>query len=226
MSPPTPLVLLAIVADGHEMTLRTLTTVLNIQGLLMGRVEDCFTIEMAVCKTINDALDSLHRDKRFEAAVIVRANAGFAPTFVTRAFDSGKDLVLGPAPLPVVDWDRVKREISAGTTEPPEFTGNVYNLQIDPPGDDEYARVKAVADVSVMFARRTVVDDIAKKFPLIVADKSAFALDGVSNGMFVPGIQNFVHMHSKDVWADVASPVVVAAPLQFTGSVGGRARLR
>lgn len=226
----TTQVLLAIVADGHEMTLRTLTSVLTLQGVLMSRRDVGMTLELVVVRTVNDALDALHRDARFEAVAIVRATAGFDVDFVTSAVASGRDVVLASSPLPVVDWERVKATIAAGGEEPPEFAGNVYNVDLAGPAEGGYAPVAAVRDVAVGVVRRRVVDRIAEKFPEVVGrDKSGFALDRVVDGRFVPALESWLDMHRAaggEVVADVVRRVVVAGPLEFAGSVGARARLR
>lgn len=230
MASGPPVVLLALVATDHEAMLRTMTSLMNLQTLLASQQDESkvFVMEMVVVKSINDALDVMHRNPRFAGVLIIRANAGFDAVLVTAAYESDKDLVIGASALPMVDWDRVKAEIASGGTEPPEFAGNVYNVKLaDSPRDGDYARVAAVSDVAVMFVRRRVVDDIAERFPEVLSDDaSAFALDGVEGGKFVPGLARFIRMHGKDVWADVEHQVAVAGHLEFLGSVGNRAKLR
>ena len=229
--PMPPKVLIAIVTDGRaDMSLQCCVSILQTQVIMMTSSDPArqFVADLAFVKDLNEALDKLHRDRSLEAAFIIRHDTGVPGEFVTTAFASGESLVISPAPLPTVDWDRVKKHVlDAG--EDMAFSGNVYNVKLGGlPRTDGYARVAGIAALSALFVRRHVVDDIATAHPSVIAEPvSAFAVDTVRDGTYVSALDSFVRAcGTKKMWADIKHQANTSGPLEYVGCVGSRRTLR
>lgn len=223
-----PKVLLAVITDGRaEMNLQCCVSILHAQIDLMMANENAFVAELLFFDHLNDALDKLHKDPSYDAAFVIRHNAYVPGAFALKAHGSGEKIVISPSPRPSIDWARVKEKCLVAD-ELTAHIGNSYNTKlVGLPKPNGYALAKDADWIDAMFVRRQVVDEIASKHPEIIAsDKSAFALDGVHGGRFVPGSKRFFELYGGPVWADVEHQTGVSGPQEYVGCVGARKVLR
>ena len=223
-APVLDVVLLAVVTGGgNEMGAKTLSSILGIQTTLMCMRHPPFGLEIRFVRDTNDAMNLLHLGG-YRAALIVRHNAAFDPEFVLRAHASGESIVFGVSATDF-DWGRVKPDPTSN-----ESTHNkaiVYNVRLSHPRSTGYANVVGLSDLSVAYVNRTVVDSMAERHPHIVGKNgSAFIVDAVVDGEFVPGLARFMGMHGPGIMADTEHPVTVSTPMAFEGSVGARTYVR
>ena len=206
------------------MSLKTLTSVLELQATLMASPKPLFSVGIQFVRDLNDALDILHRTEA-QGAMIVNHNTGFGSGFVTKACASGEDIVFGVSPLPGYDWERVAKRSGV---ESAESSAHVFNVMLSGgPRADGYATVAGLRDVPAMYVRKSALTKMVKAHAGIVGDgKSVFVADSVHDGVTTPGIAQFVARHGKPVVADIEHPMSVCAPMVFCGRVDGRKYLR
>ncbi len=222
-------VLFAIITNGRaEMHLQCCISILHAQIELMTTRDDSFIAELEFFETFNDALNALYKNNAYAAMLAVKHNTFVAGVFSTKAFASKENIVIAPSPRAGVDWHRVVEHVKDPTSrEPINHAGNVYNMKLEGlPKDNGYTAVKDVDWIDAAFVRREAVEDIAQRHPDIVSEKSAFALDGVYDGKFIPGHKRFVQLYGKQVWADVEHQCTVSGPFDYVGCVGSRTVLR
>lgn len=223
-------VLFAIITGGRaEMHLQCCISILHAQIELMTTRGDSFIAELEFFETLNDALNALHKNQSYAAVFAIKHNTFVAGAFSTKAFASKENVVIAPSPRAGVDWARIVTHVKESPTnrEPINHAGNAYNMKLEGlPKTNGYTAVKDVDWIDAVFVRREAVEDIAEKHPGIVAEKSAFALDGVYDGQFVPGHKRFVQLYGNQVWADVEHQCTVSGPFDYVGCVGSRTVLR
>lgn len=223
-------VLFAIITNGRaEMHLQCCISILHAQIELMTAKDGSFVAELEFFETLNDALNALHQNKSYAAMFAIKHNTLVAGVFSTKAFASKENVVIAPSPRAGVDWVRIVNHVKDQPIgrEPINHLGNVYNMKLEGlPKDNGYTTVKDVDWIDAVFVRREVVDGIAEKHPDIVSEKSAFALDGVYDGKFIPGHKRFVQLYGNQVWADVENQCTVSGPFDYVGCVGSRTVLR
>jgi len=223
--PQPDVVMLCIVTNGrHEASLGCAVSLLRLQTALMTNPER-IRADMHFVPTLDDALNLLHRDAEAKSACIVDCTVGFDADFLFRARRSGLPLVLGVHPLPLVDWERVKRQPA---DESPQFWGNVYNVKPTGAARDGYAKVTA-SKVGLVWVTKDAVARIAREHPeLASADGTyvQFAVPGLQDGVRVDGDERFLKLYGDELWADIERPAASSGPLEFGGCVGARDVLR
>ena len=224
-----PRVIIAIITEGRgDMTLQTCVSILNLQISLMAAANG-FQADLRFCKTNNEALTALYAEKDFKALYIINFSTGVPGDFALKAMNSDKDVVIGIHPMPMIDWDRVKKNI-ANTAESLQNTGIVYNLSLGGlPDENGYAKVKSVQAADVMFVKREALDAIVKANPEVVTKDekhSSLFLDGVYDGVYMTGVERFVKLYGKTMYGDTTRTVNKCGPCEYIGIVGNRSQVR
>lgn len=188
-----------------------------------------FAVTPVMCfvHTLDEALNALWASGH-DAALVMDGSVGVDPLFVLKCMQLPDPLVLACHPLVDTDWQRVKdRPVP---DESPENWGNTYNVSlaggIKPHGRVEVADVR---DMRCAWVRRSVLEDIVRSHPEIVADDAAhaaFAVPGVFDGRSVSAHARFLGLWGKKPVADVETATVVMGPDAFEGCVGRRQVLR
>jgi len=230
-----PKLIIGVVTDGRtEMTVQCCVSILNLQTELMKTSMTPggppFQADLRFFKTNNEAVEDLYKDKEFSALFLINFSMGVNGRFAIKAFESPNDVVIGVHPMPTIDWDRVREKITS-TTESVQHAGIVYNVSLNgSPDSDGFVTIgKDVQKIDVMFLRRTVIDDIVANHPSIVSNdggRLSLLLDGLYDGTFMTGEQRFVSLYDKPMYTDTAFQCNKAAPADYVGIVGNRARLR
>jgi hypothetical protein len=216
-------ILLALIASDHEMSLWTFISIMNLQTILIGKKNHVF--ELGIFKEKNDALNVLHKREDLEAALVFNSNVSFPPEFVSDAYNSEKDLVFGMAPIPMINWERVKKNVVNSKT--PELTGIVYNASIGEVENKKYAKVEQIDDDPIFFVRRRAMVRAADNHPEIVGEQkwALFAVEHVRDGKIFTTVERFVSLVGE-AWVDTETRMGVMAPFEFLGCVGARTALR
>lgn len=224
-------VIIGVVTEGRpDSALQAAVSILHLQMQLMTTPADqSFCADLRFYNTNNDALTDLYKTKDAAGLFVVHWSSGIPGEFAMKAFQSNKEVVIGVHPDGVIDWDRVRANITS-TTESLENTGMNYNVDLaSAPGADGYAKIKHIHMLNVMFVKRSVVDSIAAQHPEVVSkdgEHAAFCIEGVFNGEFKSGPERFRSLFSKHMYADTANGINKLAPQDFTGVVGNRSELR
>jgi hypothetical protein len=184
---------------------------------------------MRFYKTNNEALEDLFVTKDAEGLFVVHWSTGIPGPFALKAFKSKKDVVIGVHPDGVIDWDRVRNNITS-TTEALENTGMKYNVDLSgAPDSDGYAPIEHINMLNVFFVKRIVVDSIANAHPEVISKDgkhAAFCLDGIYNKKYVLGPERFMSLYKKTMYAETTHGITKLHPQDFTGVVGNRSQLR
>jgi hypothetical protein len=226
-----PKIIIAVVTDGRsDSALQSAVSILHLQMQLMSTpAEQSFQADLRFYKTNNEALQDLFLTKDAAGLFVVHWSTGIPGPFAMKAFKSKKEVVIGVHPDGVIDWDRVRNNITS-TSESLENTGMKYNVDLaGVPGPDGYARIKHIHMLNVMFVKRSVVDSIAAAHPEIISkDKkhAAFCLDGVYDGSYLTGPERFMSLYDKPMFAETEFGITKLAPQDFTGICGNRNVLR
>ena len=224
-------IIIAVVTDGRsDSALQSAVSILHLQMQLMSTPADqSFQADLRFYQTNNEALQDLFLTKDAQGIFVVHWSTGIPGPFAMKAFKSKKEVIIGVHPDGVIDWDRVRNNITS-TTESLENTGMKYNVDLaGVPGTDGYARVKNINMLNVMFVKRSVVDSIAAAHPEIISkDKkhAAFCLEGVYDGTHMTAPERFMNLYNKPMFADTEFGITKVAPQDFTGIVGARQQLR
>lgn len=224
-------VIIGIVTEGRsDSALQAAVSILHLQMQLMTTpVDQSFFADLRFYNTNNDALADLYKTKDAVGLFVVHWSTGIPGVFAMKAFRSNKEVIIGVHPDGVIDWDRVRTNITS-TTESLENTGMKYNVDLaSAPGADGYAKVKHIHMLNVMFVKRSVVDSIAASHPEVISkdgEHAAFCIDGIYDGEFKTGPERFRSLFSKHMYADTANGVNKLSPQDFTGVVGNRSSLR
>ena len=225
----SPRVIISIITEGRgDMTLQTCVSILNLQMALMTSPSG-FQADMRFYKTNNEALTALYNEKEFRGMYIINFSTSVPGDFALKAWNSDKDVVVGIHPLPTIDWDRVKENIT-NTTESIQNTGIVYNLSLAGlPDENGYAKIKNVKIADVMFVKRQVLDTIAKDTPSVVSKdgkNTSLFLDGIYDGEYLTGIERFTKLYGKTMFGDTKRSVNKMGPCEYVGIVGNRTQVR
>jgi len=230
MSVP-PKVIIGVVTDGRsDSSLQAAVSILHLQMQLMTTpATESFQADLRFYATNNEALEDLFVTKDAQGIFVIHWSSGIPGKFAMKAFKSNKEVVVGVHPTGVIDWDRVRKNITA-TTESLQNTGITYNVDLDDkPDANGYAKIKHVNMLNVMFVKRSVVDHINKTHPEVVSEdkkRAAFCLDGVYDGTYMTGAERFMNLYGKTMYADTENGITKLAPQDFTGIVGNRTALR
>jgi hypothetical protein len=197
--------------------------------LMSTPADQSFQADLRFYKTNNEALQDLFLTKDAQALFVVHWSTGIPGPFAMKAFKSNKGVVVGVHPDGVIDWDRVRNNITS-TTESLENTGMKYNVDLaGVPGVNGYAKIKHINMLNVMFVKRSVVDDIVAAHPEVISKDgkhAAFCLDGVYDGAYLEGPERFMSLYDKPMFAETEFGITKLAPQDFTGIVGARQQLR
>ena len=224
-------IIIGVVTEGRsDSALQACVSVLHLQMQLMQTPQDqSFQADFRFYKTNNEALEDLYRSKDMGGLFVINWSSGIPGAFSLKAYRSPHDVVLGVHSDGVIDWERVRNNITSGK-EPVEYAGINYNVELEgTPNKDKYAKVKSAKMMDVFFIKRAAVDHIASKYPAIVSkdgQHANFAVEGVYDGEFMNASTRFLHLYGKPVYADVEHGINKLAPQDFTGVVGNRSRLR
>lgn len=232
------LLMCVVTAGRQEASAYCAISLLNFQNALMCS-EGGETTDMHFVTSLDDALNALHADADAAGLCVIDAMCSFNPTFPVSALNSGLPVVLAAYPLPVVDWERVKRRAAcdpdASSGEPAQHWGNVYNVAVGEEtvpgasGEGEYARAEGVTCMRVAWISKAALADVVSRHPeVLTSDGSAgaFALRGVYDGQRQDGVARFLSLYGGAAWVDLQRPAGLAGPLEFGGCVGARDVLR
>lgn len=185
---------------------------------------------------INQAVNGYVETKATGPMVCVDTRCGFSTDFVTAALDPDTpDFVVGVYPLPMIDWERVQTRLdSTESTEPVEFSGNVYNVDLDPSKGfhkKRYmrAKIKPVNGTLGVFrlTAKKVQDIIAKAEK---SNKKAYVVfrEGLDDQFkeWLTKENFFVKLADNEVYADLESNINNTGVCEFAGCVGQRTQLR
>jgi hypothetical protein len=224
-------VIIGIITEGRsDSALQACVSVLHLQMQLMQTPQhEAFQADFRFYKTNNEALEDLYRSKEMSATFCINWSSGVPGAFSLKAFRSSNEITLGVHSDGVIDWDRVRNNITTGK-ESVEYAGINYNVELEgTPNKDKYVKVKSAKMMDVFFVKRAAVDYIASKHPNVVSkdgQHANFAIEGVYDGEYVNGPTRFIQLYGKPVYADVEHGINKLAPQDFTGVVGNRSRLR
>ena len=224
-------VIIGIVTEGRsDSALQACVSVLHLQMQLMQTPQhESFQADFRFYKTNNEALEDLYRSKEMSAIFVINWSSGVPGAFSLKAHRSSKDVVLGVHSDGVIDWDRVRANITTGK-ESVEYAGINYNVELEgTPDENKFVKVKSAKMMDVFFIKRAAVDHIAATHPHVVSkvgQHANFAVEGVYDGEFVNAATRFLNLYGKPVYADVEHGINKLAPQDFTGVVGNRSRLR
>jgi len=224
-------VIIGIVTEGRsDSALQACVSVLHLQMQLMNTpVHQGFQADFRFYKTNNEALEDLYRSKDFSGLFVLNWSSGVPGAFSLKAFSSSNEVVLGVHSDGVIDWGRVRENITTGK-ESVEYAGINYNVELEGvPGKDKYVKVKTAKMMDVFFVKRAALDYIASKHPSVVSkdgQHGSFTVEGVYDGQYLNATQRFIQLYGKPVYADVEHGINKLAPQDFTGVVGNRTRLR
>jgi len=224
-------IIIGVVTEGRsDSALQACVSVLHLQMQLMQTPQDqSFQADFRFYKTNNEALEDLYRSKDMGGIFVINWSSGIPGAFSLKAYRSPHDVVLGVHSDGVIDWERVRNNITSGK-EPVEYAGINYNVELEgTPNADKYAKVKSAKMMDVFFIKRAAVDHIASKHPHVISKDGQhgnFAIEGVYDGEYVNGPTRFLKLYGKPVYADVEHGINKLAPQDFTGVVGNRSRLR
>ncbi|AAC96770.1 hypothetical protein PBCVAN69C_458R [Paramecium bursaria Chlorella virus AN69C] len=222
-------VILAIITDTRpDMTLQCCVSILHLQAQLI-QTQNGFQADMRFYNNINEAISDLYRSKEFTGIFIIKYSAGVPGPFALKAWASKHDVVVGIHPMQSIDWERVKEKITT-TTEDISHTGIVYNLKLNGMPDAEgFGTAKEIKALDVMFVKRTAIDYIAKNNPGSVSEDgmhSSIFLEGVYDGKYMTGVERFVKLYGKPIYADANLQCSKSACQDYVGIVGNRSQLR
>jgi hypothetical protein len=226
-----PKIIIAVVTDGRsDSALQAAVSILHLQMQLMNTPQNqSFQADLRFYKSNNEALQDLFVTKDAAGLFVVHWSTGIPGPFAMKAFKSNKEVIIGVHPDGVIDWDRVRNNITS-TTESLENTGIQYNVDLESaPDSDGYAKIKRINMLNVMFVKRSVVDAMARAHPKIISkDKknAAFCLDGIYDGTYMTGPERFMRLYGKPMFAETEHGITKLAPQDFTGIVGARSVLR
>jgi len=224
-------VIIGIVTEGRsDSALQACVSVLHLQMQLMNTpAQQGFQADFRFYKTNNEALEDLYRSKDFSGLFVLNWSSGVPGAFSLKAFRSSNEVVLGVHSDGVIDWGRVRENITTGK-ESVEYAGINYNVELEGvPDKGKYVKVKTAKMMDVFFVKRAAVDYIASKYPSVVSkdgQHGSFAIEGVYDGQYLNATQRFIQLYGKPVYADVEHGINKLAPQDFTGVVGNRTRLR
>jgi len=222
-------VILAIITDSRpDMTLQCCVSILHLQAQLI-QTQNGFQADMRFYPSHNEAISDLYRSKDFGGIFIIKYSAGVPGEFALKSWRSKHDVVVGIHPMQSIDWDRVKEKITT-TTEDISHTGIVYNLKLARMPDAEgFGKAKEIKALDVMFIKRSALEHIVKNNPDSISDDgqhSSIFLEGVYGGKYMTGIDRFVKLYGKDIYADANLQCSKSACQDYVGIVGNRSQLR
>ncbi|AGE50173.1 hypothetical protein ATCVCanal1_393R [Acanthocystis turfacea Chlorella virus Canal-1] len=224
-------VIIGIVTEGRsDSALQACVSVLHLQMQLMAApANQAFQADFRFYKTNNEALEDLYRSKEMTGLFVINWSSGVPGAFSLKAYRSSNEVVLGVHSDGVIDWDRVRANITTGK-ESVEYAGINYNVELEGvPNKDKFVKVKSAKMMDVFFVKRSAVVAIASKHPEVVSNDgqhASFAIEGVYDGQYVNATERFLQLYGKPVYADVEHGINKLAPQDFTGIVGNRSRLR
>ncbi|AGE55651.1 hypothetical protein ATCVMN08101_442R [Acanthocystis turfacea Chlorella virus MN0810.1] len=224
-------VIIGIVTEGRsDSALQACVSVLHLQMQLMQTPADQgFQADFRFYKSNNEALEDLYKSKDMGGLFVINWSSGVPGAFSLKAFKSSNEVVLGVHSDGVIDWDRVRENITTAK-EPVEYAGINYNVELEGvPNKNKFAKVKSAKMMDVFFVKRSAVVGIANRHPEVVSkdgQHASFAVEGVYNGEYLNATERFIKLYGKPVYADVEHGINKLAPQDFTGVVGNRSRLR
>ena len=222
-------VILAIITDSRpDMTLQCCVSILHLQAQLI-QTQNGFQADMRFYNDNNEAITDLYRSKDFSGVFIIKYSAGVPGNFAMKAWNSQHEIVVGIHPMQSIDWNRVKEKITT-TTENISHTGIVYNLKLTGMPDAEgFGKAKEIKALDVMFIKRSAIEHIVKNNPKTISDDGLYSsifLEGVYDGKYMSGIDRFVSLYEKDIYADANLQCSKTACQDYVGLVGNRSQLR
>jgi hypothetical protein len=225
--PARSLLLCVITNDRGEVSLACASNLLRFQTQLMTTAEAVRT-DMQFVRRFDDALNALRAHDSAEGAVVIDGTLGFDAQFPLRCLRSGRPLVAGCYPLPVIDWDRVAGQPEG---EEPRQWGNQYSAVLAGPVDADGYAPASEARLGLAWVAKRVVDALVTREPGVVSEDgtACFAARGVYDGKLRDEHQRFLDLCGRCGFraaVDVTMPAVSSGPVEFGGCVGARPTLR
>lgn len=219
----------ASITNGREQcSISNMVSAIRMQGAML---QAPMKLEFRFEKTLADAINAFYKNEKFDVLVAIDNFIAFPEAFVVNnamSEDPEKEIVTGVYPMAgEVDWERIRAK-AEDTSEPNDFKGNKYNLDISSAEviGSEWAKVRQ-CKLDCLVIRRSAIDRIASEHPEVVhQDGLLVHVESLKDGRKLTNDETFCSLYGKPIWADLGNPCSSFGSMVFCGVVGLRSSLR